>query len=615
MLNKYEAEMRFGLAVIVILLLFLNFGTTYIFFQGKRQVSEQIDNRVLSGLQRTALAVQKNQTPDIPADHLTNIKQQYQITSILAEQLPAASRDSLLTFIRTAIISQGGVRSIEQKELVRLLEGDLLLLSDMDGSRRTGVQVASYLPGQYVLMTVQTNTPVLAVFANASKHSLILTSIIILLIIPMTIGLPRLILKPFKAMRQAAENAGRLTTDEEGDEVAQILQSYEDTIAELTGAQDELKKLYAASSSKARQLEKINKYILQSIASGIIHIDAAGKVIEYNRAAEEILGYDPSLVLDKHYLTTFPDDDELNMIIDAGISRGQATPRRAIEISRPDGQHFLGVESSKIYDESGVEIGLAVLFNDITEIRKLQSEVEINRRMAALGEMTAGLAHQLRNSLAAISGFAQLLSKKTSENPALSDLASSIREETTTSEKMVSRFLTFARPLSINTERFDLSELIASILEKSRLTPGLEHVSFSFNGGELPLPVNADGMLIKEALCNVIDNACQAVDFEGTVDVAVSVYEGLVNILIADNGSGIDDSIKNDLFTPFVSSRPSGTGLGLALTHKIISLHKGSITFNNRTEGGAVCRISLPILAASDSASEISQVEKAEKKG
>ncbi|MEZ5359093.1 MAG: ATP-binding protein [Candidatus Zixiibacteriota bacterium] len=607
--------MRFGLAVIVILLLFLNFGTTYIFFQGKRQVSEQIDNRVLSGLQRTALAVQKNQTPDIPADHLTNIKQQYQITSILAEQLPAASRDSLLTFIRTAIISQGGVRSIEQKELVRLLEGDLLLLSDMDGSRRTGVQVASYLPGQYVLMTVQTNTPVLAVFANASKHSLILTSIIILLIIPMTIGLPRLILKPFKAMRQAAENAGRLTTDEEGDEVAQILQSYEDTIAELTGAQDELKKLYAASSSKARQLEKINKYILQSIASGIIHIDAAGKVIEYNRAAEEILGYDPSLVLDKHYLTTFPDDDELNMIIDAGISRGQATPRRAIEISRPDGQHFLGVESSKIYDESGVEIGLAVLFNDITEIRKLQSEVEINRRMAALGEMTAGLAHQLRNSLAAISGFAQLLSKKTSENPALSDLASSIREETTTSEKMVSRFLTFARPLSINTERFDLSELIASILEKSRLTPGLEHVSFSFNGGELPLPVNADGMLIKEALCNVIDNACQAVDFEGTVDVAVSVYEGLVNILIADNGSGIDDSIKNDLFTPFVSSRPSGTGLGLALTHKIISLHKGSITFNNRTEGGAVCRISLPILAASDSASEISQVEKAEKKG
>lgn len=614
-LNKYEAEIRFGLAVIVILLLFLNFGTTYIFFNGKRQVSDEVDTRILSALQKVSLAIQKNQSVRIPQEHLGAIRQQYAIDMVQTSNLPAVSRDSLVTFVWSVVEANISVRELKRSEVERLLDGDRLLLADFDGSHRSGVQVAAYLPGQYALLAVQADTPVLAVFSKASKYSLILTSIILLLIIPMTIGLPRLILKPFKDMRRTAEIAGRLATNEDGDEVAQILRTYEETIAELEGTQDELKRLYAESSSKARQLEKINKYILQSIASGIIHIDAAGKIIEYNRAAEEILGYDAALVLDKHYLTTFPDDDELNMIIDAGISRGQATARRSIEVNRPDGIHSLGIESSKIFDDSGRDIGLALLFTDITEIRRLQSEVEINRRMAALGEMTAGLAHQLRNSLAAMSGFAQLLTKKAGPDSALTDIAESIREETTTSEQLVSRFLTFARPLSITNEDFNIVELLASILDKYRVTPGLEDVSFVYDADESPIPVTADSMLIREALGNIIDNACQAVDNSGVIEIAVSVYEGSVNILIADNGSGIDESVKNDLFTPFVSSRPSGTGLGLALTHKIISLHKGAISFDNRAGGGAVCRITLPIVINRDSDTAVYARVEADKKG
>lgn len=120
MLNKYEAEMRFGLAVIVILLLFLNFGTTYIFFQGKRKVSDQVDNSVLSGLQRMTLALQKNETPDVPAEHLDAIKHQFNISAVQINRLPNDSREKLLAFIQDVIDSDNNVRKIDHKEVIRL---------------------------------------------------------------------------------------------------------------------------------------------------------------------------------------------------------------------------------------------------------------------------------------------------------------------------------------------------------------------------------------------------------------------------------------------------------------------------------------------------------------
>ncbi len=594
-LNKYEVEIRLSLAVIVVLLLLLNFGITYIFYNGQRQVSDEIDNRILTGLQRISVSILKNHDPEITSDQKTLVIRKYDLNSLETYPIPNLNRDQFESHLAKMSAENNLFPELESSEIDRLIGGDKLLMTGDSGSDRVGLQFDTYRPGGTVLTIIHAESPVLAIFSSASKSALFLTALVLLLIVPMTIGLPRLILRPFKKMKKTAESAGRLPANIEGDEVDQIIRSYKETISQLKGQEEELTRLYAESSSKARQFEKINKYILQSISSGVIHVDMAGKVIEYNRAAGEILGYENQFVMDTHYLAAFPELDELNRIIDRGISSGQVVSRRDIEIPHPDSIQHLGIESSRIFDDTGHEIGLAMLFNDITELKRLESEVEINRRMAALGEMTAGLAHQLRNSLAAISGFSQLMKKKTSNDTALSDIAESIHNETNTSEEMVCRFLSFARPLSISQEDFNIVDILRELRSKCEDPEDSGRIVFSLKYSEYPIIVSGDRLLMKEAIGNLIDNACQAIDERGEITVSVSQYETSVNILIVDTGCGIDESVKKDLFTPFVSSRPSGTGLGLALTHKILSLHKGAISFDRRTEGGTVCRITIPV--------------------
>ncbi|MCK5126496.1 MAG: PAS domain-containing protein [candidate division Zixibacteria bacterium] len=595
-LNQYEAEIRLGLLVIVVLLLLLNFGTIYIFYNGMQQVSEGLDKDILSALQNSTMFLQKNQISKIPEDQVHIIRQRYNVEFIAASSFTTHNEPEILQSINAIAYKESLFSELSQKQVNRLLEGDKLLLGGTKPGDRTGIQITRVIPGQYLCITAKAYSQVLAFFLNASKIVLYMAIGIVILIIPLTIGLPRIILKPFKKMKETAENAGQEINADAGDEVAQIIESYEGNIRALRRKEEELTRLYSESTSKARQLEKLNKYIMQSIPSGVIHIDLDGKVIEYNRAAGEILGYDSDLVMGKHYLTAFPEDDEIIRLIDAGLIRGETISHREVEFTKDNQQQYLGVVSARIYDDSGSDIGVALLFTNDTEVKQLQSEIETNRRLATLGEMTGGLAHQLRNSLAAISGFSQLLVKKADSDSFLGDIALSIYDETKTSGEMVRRFLNFAKPLSLTQETLDLNELVRECIAK---------VSGIANGNSIEIMgpeecpeiiITGDSLLLKEAIGNIIDNAFQAIESNGRIEIAVSEYESRAHIIICDNGTGIDESIKNDIFTPFVSSRPSGTGLGLALTHKIITLHGGNISYNNRVEGGTIFRVALPSL-------------------
>jgi len=235
----------------------------------------------------------------------------------------------------------------------------------------------------------------------------------------------------------------------------------------------------------------------------------------------------------------------------------------------------------------------------MTELKKLQNDLETNRRLAALGEMTAGLAHQLRNSLAAISGFCQLLQKKSTDHPALNEIAGSIRGEANTSETMISRFLTFARPLSLVEETLNLKQLLTECTRKFSVEIESKDISLTVDCAGEEITVSGDRLLLKEVLCNVLDNAVQAAGRGGEICVRVEMAQSSVVVTITDDGPGIPEALRGKLFTPFVSSKPSGTGLGLALTHKIVSLHQGSVSLGPGAGRGAVCRIELPACAGS----------------
>jgi PAS domain S-box-containing protein len=447
-----------------------------------------------------------------------------------------------------------------------------------------------------VIVVAETDARIAGKIGNTSRMALYMASGILAIIIILMIILPRYILRPFKILHNQALLAGRLRQSDSSDDVTDVVNSYEQIIDELKRNELELERLYRESSTKADRLERLNDYILKSIGSGVINVDLKGKIIGFNRAAGEILGSDRHDIVGKHYLVGFPRDTELELIIGAGLDRGEVVRTREIEFERGDGdRRWLGVESSIIYDDEDTVVGITLVLSDMTDLKRLQAELETNRQLAALGEMTGGLAHQLRNSLATISGFCQLLQKKAGHETSLAEIAASIRNEAAASESMVRRFLDFAKPLSLMNEKISLDRFFDECWEKWSADAHAGGAALSRSELKKPITIIGDALLLKEALGNVVDNAIHAAGPGGKVRMNVRRMNSRIEIMISDTGPGIPESMRGRLFTPFVSSKPSGTGLGLALTRKIINLHRGTISLDSSPTGGTVCNICIPV--------------------
>ena len=594
-IGKYETLVRLGPVLIVFLFLLLNIKTTYVLHDVRDQLTGEVDRRLASSLVHAQRYLVKNQVMEIGADQMGQIKQKFGITEVGTRPISDLNLEGLTACLQTAFPGNGHIPRLDDKDWERLLAGDNLYCSGEGGSIRLGMTLVRTPSGDRQLLYSRAVSDAMEIIGHAARMTLYLAAAVLVLIVPIVIGLPRQILKPFKKMRETAQSAGRPIPWQDSDEVTAVIESYQNIIDELKRNEAELARLCQESSNRADRFEKLNRYILKSIGSGVINVDLTGRVIGYNRAAMEILGYDEDMVLDKHYLVAFPQEMELSLLIGAGLERGKISGRKDIELKRPGWpDKWLGVESSIIHDDSECVVGVTLLVTDLTELKKLESELETNRRLAALGEMTGGLAHQLRNSLAAISGFSQLLQKKTGSDSDIGDIAGSIRSEAASSEKMVSRFLNFAKPLSLTEEVFDLRQLTGECAIKYSGEAEKSGTALNLLYACEDISVVGDPLLLKEALCNILANALEAAGAGGQVDLKVEVCGTQLNLTVSDDGPGIPQSLKDKLFTPFVSSKPSGTGLGLALARKIVNLHNGLITFESRPPHGTICRLIFP---------------------
>ncbi|MCP4567675.1 MAG: PAS domain S-box protein [FCB group bacterium] len=604
--NRYETEIRLGLVAIVVLLLLLNLSTSFVLNRVKRQLTARIDQQLALGIRYTSIRLSKEGSETLSANQVRFIGQKHNLRDIQVLPLAELETDSVPARLE--------IPRLDKSAYQRLIVGERIFCSGNDQNERFGFGLYSTLPGKRWVIFCRADSQDLATIAAAMKTTLYLAAAIMLLIVPLTIFLPRFILRPFKKMRETARTAGRLKESSDGDEVAGVIRSYRQIIEELKRNELELKRLYRESSSKANRLEKFNRYILESIGSGVITVDLAGKVIGYNRAAREILSYDNNMILGHHYLTALPQEVPLCLLIEAGLERSETIGHREIELQREDNTIiWLGAAGSLIYDDYNRTLGMTILFTDLTELKKLQNELELNRRMASLGEMTGGLAHQLRNSLAAVSGFSQLLQKKAGTETALADIAGSIRTETATSEAMLNRFLNFARPLHLNNEEVDLIDLVEQSINRVAREAEKRNISLNFDSRLESCLCNGDSLLLKEMFGNLIDNALQAVSSYGQIDMSLEVAGNTIVVVISDDGPGIDEGLREQIFTPFFSSRPSGTGLGLALAQKIVGLHQGRISFDRKTGPGAICRIVLPAINYKKITSEITCLAEAKK--
>jgi PAS domain S-box-containing protein len=596
--RKFEYEVHLGLLVIVLILLCLNFVSNLIIYRA----GESQRDAAIAELNMAALAVSRAVQGSIPP-RLTEAQKaeflhQYRLSSVIVipSQPPdttiEARRQWFQLFVRN--LPPGQVPDIARK----LLTAEYQTLTRGKHNEFFYVYPAP-AARQKMLIILSKNIPELAYLDDSGRVVLIAGIIAIVAIGGLYLLLSRFIFAPFRKIRKEALQAGR-QVDQSKDDVEALVEDYRRIIEELKEKEAQLLELNKAIQQRADSLEQFNQYLLTSINSGIVTVHKDGRILSINRAGAEIFGIVPGEYEGKPFTELFASSRELAQAVREALSEARNSDYREIDLSCPDGKtQTLGVSVSVIYDFSQRPIGASVLINDLTELKRLRRELETKNRLAALGEMAGGLAHQLRNSMGALSGYCNLLKRRLKKKGLESESLDSLAQEVAETEQLVDRFLQFARPLNLELQEVSITELITQVVDNLQSRPDYRLASLVLHPGD-DVSVAVDALLLKQALTNILENAVNAYENkDGRVEIRVRRDAGQVHIQIEDFGCGIAEQDLDKIFTPFFSSRPSGTGLGLPLARKIIDLHGGTLAVTSQVGKGTVFTITLPVKSQS----------------
>jgi PAS domain S-box-containing protein len=380
-----------------------------------------------------------------------------------------------------------------------------------------------------------------------------------------------------------------------GNPSAFMTASMQGVIQQLREQEKELERLHKIEKERAQQTERLSEEVTRNMPAGLLVVNATGIISSSNPAAEQVLGI-RGLGF-RRYSEALGSDSELTGLVADCLATGKIFRREEVEHIPPAGDtRHLGVTISPIRRGEGTISGVICLLTDLTELAALQQRMQLKENLAALGELSAGIAHEFKNALATISGYAQLIPEASANESR--EYAKRIVEQTRNITHVVAEFLKYARPLEIPDERVDLKEVVErATAEVAQTSPQVKIVSegtFADVGG--------DEGLLRQALLNLARNAaeaCAAANGGGRVvihgEVSQNEDSGWQRITVLDNGPGIDAAALPKLFRPFFTTKANGTGLGLAVVQKIIVQHGGQVEVRNRPEGGATFIVTLPL--------------------
>jgi len=341
------------------------------------------------------------------------------------------------------------------------------------------------------------------------------------------------------------------------------------------------------SARQVEGLRALNENIVRSLTSGLVTVDVHGDVLFANPTALELLALRD--VSDANIDELLPGASK--HLEDSGgpLNRFELEVRRAGD----NKTLHLGLNCSPLLDAEGRFLGHIVNFQDVTELHDLNRKVARNERLAAIGELAASVAHEVRNPLAAISGSAELLKagKISDEDRRLADL---IHREATRLNATVTDLLSYTRPRAPELLDFDLSRAVGEVVEAIRHDPANALVKFDVHARGR-VGVRADPSQVSQVIWNLIRNAIEAQKATGTLRVEVWSTDREACVSIADEGPGIAKAQVERIFEPFYSTKEKGSGFGLAIVHRIVEEHKGSIDVESTEGKGTTFTVCLPI--------------------
>jgi two-component system sensor histidine kinase PilS (NtrC family) len=370
-------------------------------------------------------------------------------------------------------------------------------------------------------------------------------------------------------------------------------------VAFLTGTlAEQARKSESALKSKIidfDEMERLYSSIVSNLSSGLLTINNEGRIRVFNHYAEKLTGITQTEAYDKPLYEVIPG---LKTIADENenVNRGE------VSFVRPAGEtRILGFNFAPLTDKNGEQNGHIINFQDLTQIKKMEEELKRTDRLAAIGELSASIAHEIRNPLASISGSVQMIAGGDSVAESDRKLLEIVLRETDRLNNLIKDFLAYARPVSPVKVNIKLKRFLADMMTQLSADLRFNGITLDFDAPE-NLYVSIDTDQFKQVFWNLLINAADAMKWVGGISINAfaqvdnldTKQEDLVRIVVADTGCGMDDEQMKRLFEPFYTTKTAGTGLGLAMVYRIIEAHGGKIEVSSTKNSGTVFTIGLP---------------------
>lgn len=419
----------------------------------------------------------------------------------------------------------------------------------------------------------------------------VLLLVLITVVVALLALLGRRLLRGRHEAREEKEPAMRYRNDP-----AALTASLQDVILRLRDQEKELQRLLNAEKQRAEDALRLGERIARSMPSGLLLIDGTGRITSCNPAAQAILGV--GNVHLRHYREILGESSPLAERLAQCLRDGRTFQREEFDQHIANGQtRHLGVTVSPILREDNSLSGATCLLSDLTELAAMQRQMRLKENLAALGELTAGIAHEFKNALGAISAYAQMIQEDASE-PDVIRQAGKILEETKTWAQAVTEFLEYARPPQIGPLPLPLRDIIEACWQEVKSIAPESQFQIA---GEWQ-NVAGDSFLLRRAILNLLRNAAEALAPKGSAG-RISVHgrikplggAGAQWMTFRDNGPGIPPDALSKIFFPFFTTKENGTGLGLTVVQKIVAQHHGTIEVRSQLNEGTEFTVALPL--------------------
>ncbi len=332
--------------------------------------------------------------------------------------------------------------------------------------------------------------------------------------------------------------------------------------------------------------------IMGTLQDGLVLFTSNNHVVLVSASAERFIGRAREQILAKKVDEIFTDANKLGRIVLDAFALHQAIPQREIELE--NGRRIQ--IALDFIAERDQRIGALLTMRDAESVRKIENEIELSRRLAAIGRLTSGVAHEVKNPINAIVVHLELLREKMREvDPNTRRHMDIIGNEIHRLDRVVQTLVDFNRPVELRISSFDLRKVVEDVAMLAAPESSLQGVELKTEIGDNPLPINADNDLIKQALLNVVLNGVQAMEDGGVLTVVARREESAACVEVRDEGKGIPPEIRDKVFNLYFTTKKTGSGIGLAVSYRVLQMHSGSLEFTTQPGSGTTFRFLLPL--------------------